>query len=56
MRCSFRPKLDIHFLTKDSLSKTGILIKLTKNLVTIAISVWSRYLIEKNFMQTFTLS
>ena len=43
------------FLEQIFLRKTGILIKLTKNLITIVSSLWTRYSIKKNYMQTFAL-
>ena len=43
------------FLEQIFLRKTGILIKLTKNLITIVSSLWTRYSIKKIYMQTFAL-
>ena len=39
----------------DILSKTCVLIKLTKNLVTILSNLWTKYLIEIIYIQTFAL-
>ena len=36
------------YSTTDILSKTGILLKITENVVRIASSLWTRYLILKN--------
>ena len=40
----------------DILSKTGPLIKLTKSLVTIPSSLWTRYLIKVIYIRRFTLT
>ena len=37
------------------LRKTDILIKLTKNLVIIASSIWTKYLIKKTYIPPFAL-
>ena len=47
-------KQDIAFL-KHVLSKTGILIKLTKNLVTLESNLWTKYLIKNISMRMFAL-
>ena len=39
----------------DILSKTCVLMKLTKNLVTILSNLWTKYLIEIIYIQTFAL-
>ena len=43
------------FFRTDILSKTGALMKLTKKLVTIPSSLWTRYLIKIIYIQTFAL-
>ena len=40
----------------NGLSKTGILMKLTKNLVTVVSSLWTRYSIEKIYMWNIELT
>ena len=40
----------------DILSKTCVLMKLTKNLVTILSNLWTKYLIEIIYIQTFALN
>ena len=39
----------------DILSRTGVVMKLTKNLVITASSLWARYTIKKNYMLTLAL-
>ena len=57
--CNLRHERDIlehfSFFRTDILSKAGILMKLTKNLVTIVSSLWTRYSVRKIYMQTFAL-
>ena len=49
--CTFIPVINYNtrysFFRTDILNKTGILMKLTKNLVIIATRFWTRYLIEQ---------
>ena len=44
------------FFRTDILNKTGTLMRLMKNLVTISISLWTRYLIKVIYMWRFALA
>ena len=56
--CNFRHfrYIYIYIFRADILSKTGIFKKLTKNLVIIASSLWTRHSIKKNYRWTFSLT